>query len=69
MSNLRVQFATQLKLLRKQKNLTQEELAEAMAMSVEFISNLERGINAPSFETLEKLAIVLNVTVRDLFDF
>jgi len=49
--------------------LTQEQLAEVTGISVEFVSNIERGINAPSFDTLEKLAEVLNVSYVDLFDF
>jgi transcriptional regulator with XRE-family HTH domain len=36
-------------------------------MSVEFVSNMERGVNAPSFETLEKLAVALGVAVEELF--
>jgi transcriptional regulator with XRE-family HTH domain len=49
--------------------LTQERLAETTGISVEFLSNIERGINAPSFETIEKLAKVLNVSYHELFDF
>ena len=33
------------------------------------IGNIERGINAPSFETLEKLGEVLRVPVDELFRF
>lgn len=49
--------------------MTQENLAEKIGVSVEFISNVERGINAPSFETLEKMANVFKVKYKDLFDF
>jgi len=69
MSDLRVKFGKNLRRLRRRKDFTQEELAEATEISVEFLSNIERGINAPSFETLEKLSKVLNVTVKELFDF
>jgi transcriptional regulator with XRE-family HTH domain len=55
--------------LRKQANLTQEQLAERCDYSVEFISLIERGINAPSVEKLSKMAQVLGVEVKDLFDF
>ena len=68
-SNLRVLFGKRLKYLRRLKDLTQEQLAEKTGISVEFLSNVERGINAPSFETLEKLAKVLNCSYSDLFDF
>jgi transcriptional regulator with XRE-family HTH domain len=55
--------------LRRAKELTQEQLAEAIDCSVEFISLVERGVNAPSVAGLEKFAKVLKVEVRDLFTF
>lgn len=68
MSELRAQFGRRLRQLRRQKDLTQEQLAEAAGISVDMLSNIERGVNAPSFETLEKLAKVLGVHVKELFD-
>lgn len=55
--------------LRKKAGLTQEKLAEKAEYSVEFISFVERGINAPSVEGCARLADALRVSVRDLFDF
>jgi transcriptional regulator with XRE-family HTH domain len=55
--------------LRKARKLTQEQLAEALGCSVEFISLVERGVNAPSVAGLEKFAKVLKVEVRELFTF
>ena len=55
--------------LRRSKELTQEQLAEAVNCSVEFISLVERGVNAPSVAGLEKFAKALKVEVRDLFTF
>ena len=55
--------------LRRSRELTQEQLAEAVDCSVEFISLVERGVNAPSVAGLEKFARVLKVEVRDLFTF
>jgi len=55
--------------LRKARKLTQEELAEALACSVEFISLVERGVNAPSVAGLEKFAKILKVEVKELFTF
>lgn len=55
--------------LRKARKLTQEQLAEALACSVEFVSLVERGINAPSVAGLEKFAKVLKVAVKNLFTF
>ena len=35
---------------RKQKKMTQADIAEACGMSVEAVSNIERGVNYPSFD-------------------
>lgn len=69
MSQLRNQFARRLRTLRIQRQLSQEELAKLAQLSTSFISNLERGLNAPSFESLNNLAHALDVSVKDLFDF
>jgi transcriptional regulator with XRE-family HTH domain len=55
--------------LRKSRTLTQEQLAEAVGCSVEFVSLVERGVNAPSVAGLEKFARVLKVEVKELFTF
>lgn len=49
--------------------MTQERFAEVIDISVDFLSLIERGINAPSFETLEKMARRLHLSVADLFGF
>ena len=69
MKKLRVQFGKRLRDLRKQRGITQEQLAEEASISVDFLSLVERGINAPSFETLEKLACALNVPIKQFFNF
>ena len=55
--------------LRKGRKLTQERLAEAVGCSVEFISLVERGVNAPTVAGLEKFAKILNVEIKELFNF
>jgi transcriptional regulator with XRE-family HTH domain len=67
MSSLRKRFGNRLRKIRRHKDLTQEQLADAVGITPEYLSNLERGVNAPSFETLEKLAQVLEVDVTELF--
>ncbi len=69
MGQLRKQFAKRLKELRQQKGMTQEDLAKATGLSVSFIRSMEQGINAPSFDTLERLANGLQTQVRTLFYF
>ncbi len=55
--------------LRKARELTQTGLAKKIGCSVEFISLVERGVNAPSVAGLEKFARALKVAVVDLFTF
>ena len=52
--------------LRKARQLTQAALAKRIGCSVEFISLVERGVNAPSVAGLENFARVLGVEVVDL---
>jgi len=49
--------------------MTQERFAETLNLSVDFLSLVERGISAPSFETLERIAKRLKMPVADLFKF
>lgn len=55
--------------IRKSRNLTQEELGNLLERSVDAVSNLERGVSHPSFETLDRLSQALNVPVREFFEF
>ena len=69
MSTLRVRFGKRLRQIRRYKDITQVQLAELAGVSLETISNIERGKSAASFETIEKLAGVLGVEILELFDF
>jgi transcriptional regulator with XRE-family HTH domain len=69
MPSLRRQFGTKLRSIRQEGKLAQEEFAELVGISVDFLSLIERGINAPSFEVLEKIAHGLDLPVMALFDF
>ena len=65
--SLRVRFGKRVRDLRRNANLTQERLAEKAKISVDFLSLIERGINAPSFENIENLARALGLPVAELF--
>jgi transcriptional regulator with XRE-family HTH domain len=69
MPNLRKQFGKRLLSIRHERCLTQEQFAELVGISVDFLSLIERGINSPSFEVLEGMAKGLRLPVRELFDF
>lgn len=55
--------------LRKLRGLTQSKLAELIEVEVVTISRIENGSRFPKKENLENIAKVLNVEIKDLFDF
>jgi transcriptional regulator with XRE-family HTH domain len=55
--------------IRKRQGLTQFELASLIGVAFETISRLERGVSIPSLKTVETISNVLNVSLRELFDF
>ena len=69
MATLKQKFGRRLREIRAQRRMTQEEFSEMMDVSVDFLSLIERGRNAPSFETLDRIARRLRLPVADLFAF
>ena len=59
-------FAEQLKKLRQEKNISQEELAQKLFISRQAISKWENGDATPDLENLAKLAELLSVTIDEL---
>lgn len=51
--------------LRKDKNLTQEELAEKIDLSTNYLSKVERGLSVLNVETFLKMAKVLDFSLED----
>jgi transcriptional regulator with XRE-family HTH domain len=68
-ATLRKQFGVRLRQIRAERRMTQERFAETLNVSVDFLSLVERGINAPSFETLDRIAKRLKLPVAELFRF
>ena len=59
-------FGETIVLLRKEKGMTQKELADKLGVTDKAVSRWETGKNYPDIETLKKLAEVLEVSVNDL---
>ena len=57
-----------LKTLRKDKNLTQEELADKMNVSRRTVSRWETGSNLPDLSILVELADLYDVDMREIFN-
>lgn len=61
-----MEFNEKLQSLRKQKNLTQEELAEKLFVSRAAISKWESGRGYPNIDSLRAIAAFFSVTVDEL---
>ncbi len=64
--NARERIAVNLKRLRKQRGLSQEQLGEVADFHRTYVSQLERRLTNVSIDGLERLAKALSVDVRDL---
>ena len=55
-----------IKSTRKARGMTQENLAEALGVSVGYISQIERGVTKISLDTLAAVATYLNCELSEL---
>lgn len=60
-------FGEHIRELRKARALTQEALAERAGLSVDAIRRIERDAFSPSLETVRKLSVGLDLSLRTLF--
>ena len=60
-------MARNLRILRKQKGLSQEELADSAGINRNYVGQIEREEKSPTVDILEKLAIALDVSAVDFF--
>jgi transcriptional regulator with XRE-family HTH domain len=65
--NIKSVFGENLKLYRKAKKMSQEQLSEKVDISVKHLSSIERGLNFVSADLLEKLALSVEVPVYYFF--
>lgn len=66
--DIRQKLARNLRLLRAEKQWSQETLGFEAELHRTYISDLERGARNPSVTIIEKLAKALNVTAGRLLD-
>lgn len=55
------------KALRKQRGMTQSEVAEACGLNKQYISDVEHGKRNPSILTLVRIANAMTCTLSDIF--
>ena len=61
-----MKFNNKLKVLRKQFNLTQEEMAERLDVSRQAITKWESGEGMPDIDNLKQIAELFGTTIDDL---
>ena len=61
-----IALGKRVKSLRKQKGMTQEQLAEKADISASYLGHIERGTRCASIDTLEKLWEALNTDANSL---
>ena len=61
-------IAERLRSVRKTKNMSVYRLSQLSGVSETHIRDLERGDRNPSFDTLNRLAVPLGITLSELFN-
>ena len=61
-----IDFPQRLAALRKERNLTQQALAEAVGMGITQVKRYEAGTSQPTLDAIRKLATTLRVSADDL---
>jgi len=61
-------FAANVRRLREERGLTQEQLADAADLHLDHISKIENRLREPKVRTISKLAKGLEVSAGPLFD-
>ena len=62
-------IGAKIRLLRKEKRVTQEELAEYLLVSSQAVSKWETGASSPDIDMLPKIAIFFGTSLDNLLDF
>ncbi|HCB11806.1 MAG TPA: hypothetical protein DEO94_06730 [Cyanobacteria bacterium UBA11991] len=57
-----------IKIERIRNDITQEQLAERIDMSVSYVSKLEQGLTSPTAIALYKMSKVLNIPMEKFFE-
>jgi transcriptional regulator with XRE-family HTH domain len=65
--DIRARFGARLRELREVRGLSQEQLAMRAGLHRTYVSSTERGQRNVSLVNIERLALALKVSVRELF--
>lgn len=62
-------FGARIKEIRKERGMTQEDVAKIVNIEPTSYSRFERGERSATLDTIEKIAGALSVGLKDLFEF
>ncbi|MBN1444477.1 MAG: helix-turn-helix transcriptional regulator [Candidatus Omnitrophica bacterium] len=68
MENFYLLLGKKIREMRKERGLTQEELAWKSGISLNFMGQIERGHKKPSIKTLKKISETLGIAPSALFE-
>lgn len=64
--DINIKFSKTLKLIRKSKGYTQEQLAERSGIDYKYLQKLEsKNPSSPTLQVLEKLALGLGISLQE----
>ena len=69
MADLVQKLGNRIRLLRKERNLSQEQLGELAGLHTNYIGQVERGEKNMTIESLAKIAAGLHVSMEELFRY
>lgn len=69
MTTIKDAFGKRLKQIRKERGISQSELADLVDCETNTISNIETGTHGPRFKLFEDIVDVLDTHPREFFDF
>ena len=69
MDNARALVGERIRVLRKEKSWSQEDLGEKADLHYTYIGAVERGEKNASIDTLDKIATALGIDIGDLFAY
>ena len=63
---INIQIGEQIKLAREHAKLTQEQFAERIDVSPQYVSDLERGVVGASVSTLKRICLMLGISADQI---
>lgn len=68
-NKIKCSIGARVKEIRTKQRLTQEKLSETAGINPKYLSNIERGIENPTLNTLISLSESLDIQLPEMFDF